>query len=44
MSRKEAYEQLKKSSEQDFGFDVGKWKEWVKRETTNASKPIGGMD
>jgi hypothetical protein len=29
MTRKEAYEQLKRSSGHDFGFDVGKWKEWV---------------
>ncbi len=29
MPRKEAYRQLKESTGQDFGFDVGRWKTWL---------------
>jgi hypothetical protein len=31
MTKEEAYEELKKETGQDFGYDVHKWEEWGRR-------------
>jgi len=31
MTKEEAYEELKKETGQDFGYEVDKWEEWGRR-------------
>jgi aminopeptidase C len=41
LTKEEAYRQLKQLTGQDFGYDVKKWKQWIKENKVSAKYPKG---
>jgi hypothetical protein len=41
LSRDEAYQKLKALTGQDFGYDVEKWRSWIKQNKVTAKNPKG---
>ena len=39
MTKDEAFQMLREDAEVDFGEDIDKWKEWVKRKYADLPKP-----